>query len=313
MRAVIVEASQELTVTDVPEPTPGPGQVLVDAEAMGVGYVDVLTLRDDNEHFLGAGSVLGLEVVGRVRTTGSAVPEGLVGKRVLAQPDFGGYAEQLAVDADRLLPAPDDADPVEMVALGLNALVAEGALHRAEVAAGERVLVRGASGGIGVLATQIAHARGAEVTAVTSAAEWGERLRTLGATKIVDRTRSGPPEDTYDVVVDTVAGPQVGEYLELLRPNGRYVLCGGAGGVPGPELFAPLLGNFHKSPTLHAFSLISVAPEDRKQSWDRVVALVADGRLSPVLDQSFPLGDAAAALQRVEHGKSFGKVVLLPG
>ncbi|WP_328603970.1 zinc-binding dehydrogenase [Amycolatopsis sp. NBC_00345] len=311
MRAVVVEASRELAVADVPEPAPGPGQVLLDVDVVGVGYVDVMGLRGGDELSPAAGSVPGLEVVGRVRTVGSGVSEELVGKRVLAQPDFGGYAEQVAVDADRLLPAPPDADPAEVVALGLNALVAEGALHRTGVAPGERVLVRGAGGGIGVLATQIAHARGGEVTVVTSSAERGERLRALGAAKVVDRTRSGRPEDTYDVIVDTVAGPQVGEYLELLRPNGRYVLCGGAGGVPGPEAFEPLLRDFHKSLTLLTFSLNSVAPEDRRQSWDRVVALLADGRLSAVLDQSFPLADAAAALRRVERGKSFGKVVLL--
>ncbi|WP_431877020.1 quinone oxidoreductase family protein [Amycolatopsis sacchari] len=312
MRAVVVEASREVAVTEVPEPVPGPGQALVDIEAIGVGYVDVMSRRGDDPHFPGVGSVLGLEVVGRVRA-GSGVPEELAGKRVLAQPCSGGYAERVAVDVDRLLPVPDGADPVEVVGLGLNALVAEGALHRARVAPGDRVLVRGASGGIGVLATQIAHARGAEVTAVTSSPEKAERLRTLGAAEVVDRTRSGRPGGTYDVVVDTVAGPRVREHLELLRPNGRYVLCGGVGGVPGPDAFEPLLRDFHKSTALLTFSLNSVMPEERRRSWERVVALFADGGLSAVLDRSFPLADAAVALQRVESGQSFGKVVLLQG
>ncbi|MEC3992445.1 zinc-binding dehydrogenase [Actinacidiphila sp. DG2A-62] len=312
MKAMIVEPSRELALAEVPEPAPGPGQALVEVEAIGVGYVDVMARRGDDAHFPGVGSVLGLEVVGRVRAA-SGVAEELVGKRVLALPDSGGYAERVAADADRLLPAPEGADPVEVVALGLNALVAEGALHRTGLAAGERVLVRGASGGIGVLATQIAHARGAEITAVTSSPEKAERLRTLGAAKVIDRTRADRPEDTYDVVVDTVAGPQVGEYLQLLRPNGRYVLCGGAGGVPGSEVFDLLLRDFHRSPTLLAFSLMSVAPAGRRRSWDRVVELFADGRLSAVLDTTFPLTQAATALRRVESGTSFGKVVLLQG
>nr|WP_237440223.1 zinc-binding alcohol dehydrogenase family protein [Amycolatopsis rubida] len=191
-------------------------------------------------------------------------------------------------------------------------MVAEGAVHRAAVAPGERVLVRGASGGIGVLATQIAHARGAEVTAVTSSAEYGERLLALGAAKTIDRTRERP-EETYDVIIDTAAGPQVREHLELLRPNGRYVLCGGTAGVPEPEAFGPLMRDFHKSPTLFAFSLTSVSPEERRKSWDRVLELVVAGQLAAVRDQTFPLAGAAAALQHVEHGKSFGKVVLLNG
>ncbi|MFD2420172.1 quinone oxidoreductase family protein [Amycolatopsis pigmentata] len=313
MKAVVVEASQEVALADVPEPAAGPGQAVVDVEAIGVGYVDVMALRGQYAPFPGAGSVLGLEAVGRVRTAGPGVPEHLVGKRVLALPDFGAYAERVAVGTGQLLPAPDGADPVDVVALGLNALVAEGALSRTGVSSGERVLIRGASGGIGVLATQIAHALGAEVTVVTSSAERGERLRKLGATEVVDRTQSALPEDAYDVIVDTVAGPQVHEHLELLRPNGRYVLCGGAAGAPGTETFDALLRTFHNSPTLLAFSLNSLTPEDRRRSWDRVVGLLADGKLSAVVDRSFPLTDAATALQRVDRGQSFGKVVLRQG
>ncbi|MFB9924477.1 zinc-binding alcohol dehydrogenase family protein [Amycolatopsis halotolerans] len=294
MKAVLVEPQQRLVLAETPDPAPGPGQAVVEVEAIGVGYVDLMYLRN------GATSVPGVEIAGRTKQ----------GQRVLALVLSGGYAEQAVADTDQLYPVPEGLDPFDAVALGVNAMVAEGAVQRTAVARGERVLVRGASGGIGVLATQIAHARGAEVTAVTSSAEYGERLRTLGAAKIVDRTRERPGE-TYDVVIDTVAGPQVREHLELLRPNGRYVLCGGTAGIPEPEAFAPLMSNFHTSPTLFAFSLTSVSPEERRKSWDRVLALVADGQLSAVRDRTFPLGEAAAALQYVEHGKSFGKVVLL--
>ncbi|MFD2467241.1 quinone oxidoreductase family protein [Amycolatopsis silviterrae] len=294
MKAVLVEPQQRLVLGETPDPAPGPGQVVVKAETAGVGYFDLMNLRN------GVESVPGVEVVGRV-------PDG---RRVLALILSGGYAEQVAADSDQLYPVPENLDPADVVALGVNAMVAERAVHRAAVAPGERVLVRGASGGIGVLAVQIAHARGAEVTAVTSSAEYGERLRTLGAAKIVDRTRERPAE-TYDVVIDTAAGPQVREHLELLRPNGRYVLCGGTAGVPEPAAFEPLMRDFHNSPTFFAFSLTSVPPEERRESWDRVLDLVAAGRLSAVRDQTFPLSEAAAALQHVEHGKSFGKVVLL--
>ena len=164
--------------------------------------------------FPGAGSVPGLEVAGRVRAVGQDVPEDLIGTRALALPAFGGYAEQVVASAERLLPAPSGADPVELVALGVNALVAEGSLHKTGVVAGDRALVRGAGGGIGVLATQIAHARGAEVTAVTSSRERGERLRALGAAKVFDRTGTGLPDERYDLIVDIVGGPQLPKYLE---------------------------------------------------------------------------------------------------
>ncbi|MFD7662393.1 zinc-binding alcohol dehydrogenase family protein [Streptomyces sp. NPDC059788] len=300
-------------MTEAPEPAPAPGQVLVDVEAAGFGFVDVMAMRGEYPGFPGVGAVPGVEVAGRVAAVGQGVAEGLVGQQVLAMlPGFGGFAERVVTDAGLVFPAPHGTRAVDVVALGVNALVADIALHRAGAAAGERVLVRGAGGGIGVLATQFARARGAEVTAVTSSAARGERLRALGAAHIVDRTEaSALPGATYDVVVDTVAGPDVEKHLGLLRPNGRYILCGGAGGFPGVESFGPLLRDFHKSLSLSAFSLNSVAPQDMQVSWKRVVALLGEGRVSAVVDQGFPLAEADSALRRVAGGKAFGKVVLL--
>ncbi|MGW3467304.1 quinone oxidoreductase family protein [Saccharopolyspora sp. NPDC000995] len=312
MKAVVVRSSEELAVVDAPEPAPGPGHVLVEVDAIGVGYVDVMARRGEYPYFPGAGSVPGLEVVGCVTAVGPDVPEGLVGQRVLALPAFGGYAEKVVAEADRVFPAPPGTDTGGVVAVGVNAMVAELALHRVRVASGERVLIRGAGGGIGGLATQIAHARGGEVTVVTSSAARGGRLRALGAARVVDRTDSALPSGAFDVVVDPVAGPDLGKHLELLRPNGRYILCGAAGGVPGPESFEPLLRDFHRSPTLFAFSLNSVTPEDLRLSWKRIGTLLEEGRISAVVDQRFPLTEADAALRRVESGKPFGKVVLLP-
>jgi NADPH:quinone reductase len=246
--------------------------------------------------------------------TGPDTPDGLVGHRFLAVPPaFGGCAERVVADAERLFPAPEGASASDVAAVGLNTLVAENALHRTGVSVGERVLVLGAGGGIGVHATQIARARGGEVTVVTSSAARGERLRALGATHVVDRTRSAlPAGDTYDVIVDTVAGPALGQHLAQLRPNGRYVLCGAAAGPPRTDAFASLLRDFHRSPTLYAFSLNSVSPQDLQLSWKRITALLAEDRLSPVIDQCLPLTEADAALRRVEAGLPFGNVVLLP-
>ncbi|MEU2793277.1 zinc-binding alcohol dehydrogenase family protein [Streptomyces sp. NPDC007100] len=314
MKAVIAGAAGDTATTDAPEPSPAPGQVRVDVEAAGVGYVDVMALRGEYAAFPGAGAVPGVEAVGQVTAVGPDVSEGLVGQRVLALlPGFGGFAETAVADAELVFPVPPGTRAADVVAIGANALVAELALRRVGAAAGERVLVRGAGGGIGMLATQFARARGAEVTAVTSSAPRGERLRALGASHIVDRTGASTlPDAAYDIVVDTVAGPELGKHLELLRPNGRYVLCGAAGGFPDAESLAPLLSNFHKSPSLYAFSLNSVAPEDLRLSWERVLALLDEGRVSAVVDQEFPLAEAGDALRRVAGGKAFGKVVLLP-
>lgn len=314
MLAAVVRSPEELAVVDAPEPAPAAGQVLIEVDAAGAGFVDVSARRGEYRTVLGTGATPGMEVVGRVTAVGTGVPGKLIGDRVLAVlSDFGGFAEEVVADVDALLPVPDGVNAAEVVAAGLNALVADIALHRASIAAGERVLVLGAGGGIGVLATQLARAGGAEVTVVTSSAERGERLRALGAARVVDRTRSVLPDDEpYDVVVDTVAGPGLERHLRLLRPNGRYVLCGGVGGAPGPDALSPLLHNVHESPTLIVFSLNSVTARERLRSWDRVVESIARGRLSPVVDQCFPLQEADAALRRVADGKPFGKVVLLP-
>ncbi|MFE0023958.1 zinc-binding alcohol dehydrogenase family protein [Amycolatopsis sp. NPDC059021] len=311
MRAAVVQTSGEVRLVDVPEPTPGPGQVLVEVEAIGAGYVDVMVRRGEYPGSTGPGSVPGAEVAGRVQAVGPGAPGDLVGQRVLAILGVGGYAEQVVADAGRVLPVPRDADAAEAVALGVNALVAEHALRRAGTTAGERVLIRGAGGGIGVLTTQIAHARGAEVTAVTSSPARGKRLRELGAARIVDRTSGAAPDQTYDVVVDTVAGPDTGSYLELLRDNGRYVLCGAAAGAPTEDVLATLVRDFHKSPTLLAFSLNSVTPEELSRSWQEVTALWQQGLLSPVLHRSLTLSDAEQALELLERGAPFGKVVML--
>ncbi|MGI5230474.1 quinone oxidoreductase family protein [Actinoallomurus sp. CA-142502] len=314
MLAAIVRTPGELAVVDAPVPVPAAHQVLIEVEAAGAGYVDVMALRGEYPTPLGTGATPGVEVVGRVTAVGPDTPAELVGDRVLAVlTAFGGFAEKAVADMEGIVPAPDDVGAPDLVATGVNALVAEIALRRAGVTEGERVLVLGAGGGIGVLATQIARAHGAEVTAVTSSAARGERLRTLGATRVVDRTRSAlPDDDTYDVIVDTVAGPALGRHLRLLRPNGRHVLCGAAAGVPDPAAFASPLHDFHKSPTVLFFSLNSVAPRDRRQSWTRVLALMAEGRLSPVIDRCLPLAEADAALRRVADGTAFGKVVLVP-
>ncbi|MET8558267.1 zinc-binding dehydrogenase [Streptomyces sp. NPDC004959] len=311
----MVKSREELALAEVAEPAPARGHVLIEVAAVGVGFMDVLARRGEYYDFPGPGAVPGVEVAGLVTEVGAETSEEWIGKEVLAVlPAFGGYAERAVADADRLFPlAGTGVDAAGAVALGVNAFVADIASHRAGIRAGERVLVLGAGGGIGVLATQAARARGAEVTVVTSSAERGARLRALGAAHVVDRTRSPLDDgDSYDVVVDTVAGPALGQNLHRLRPNGRYLLCGAAGGPPQPEALAALLTDFHRSPTLFAFSLNSVRPEDLQASWQRITAMLRDGSLAPVVDQRSPLTDADAALRRVESGTPFGKVVLLP-
>ena len=315
MRAVIVESfgdPGQVALRELPDPVAGPSQVLVRTQALGVGYVDVLAAPGRYAYFPEPGGTLGLEVAGVVEACGSDVDADLVGRTVLALPAFGGFAELVAVDADRVFALDSADDPHEAVALGLNALVAEIGLRRAAVASGDRVLVRGASGGIGVLATQIAAAHGAHVTAVTSSASRAERLLALGAAEAVRRAEATTRDADLDVIVDTVAGPDLGAYLRLLAPYGRYLLCGAAGGAPTGTDLEAIADIYHRSPTLLAFSLNTASAPELRTSWERVRAMTHHGNLRGLIEAQYPLAAAPEALRAIEEGGVFGKVVLTP-
>ncbi|MFC4059329.1 zinc-binding alcohol dehydrogenase family protein [Planomonospora corallina] len=298
MKAITVHSFGDggvLRLVDLPDPVPGPGQTLVEVEAAGVGYVDVMSRRGQDPGFPAPGFVPGLEVAGVVRGTG---------ERVYALLDGGGYAE-LAV-ADDVVELPPEVSPAQAVALGVNALTALLLCERAGVAPGESVLVRGASGGVGLMAAQVAAHLGAAVTASTRSAAHAGRLGGLGFS-----TRDGE-DAAYDVIVDPVAGPDLGRHLGRLRAGGRYVLCGAAGGLPAPDFAAGLLGLFPRSPSLLMFSLSSVDAAGRRSGLKTVFDLAARGVLRGVAGETVPLAQASLAHERLESGAVFGKVVLSP-
>ncbi|MFF3367126.1 quinone oxidoreductase family protein [Streptomyces misionensis] len=316
MKAVIVPSfggAEVLAFVDRPEPDPGPGQVLVRVEAAGVGYVDVMARNGDYGPMAEAGFIPGLEAAGVVTALGEGVDERWAGQRVFLWSQGGAYAETVAVDAADTVPVPLGVSAAEAVALGVNALVARLGLERARIKEGERVLVRGAGGGIGLMAAQLATLAGAEVTAITSAPERTERLRKLGVAQVLDRhAGQDGSEYTYDVIVDPVSGADLGRYIATLRPNGRYLLVGSAGGVPTPDLFAGILAAYHDSPTLIAFSLNSVDAETVGRTAAELFELAAHGALRAVVDEQFPLAEARRAHERLESARVFGKITLHP-
>lgn len=318
MKAIIVKefgGRDQLELVDRSSPEAAPGQAVIAVEVAGVGLVDVMAREGNYPMITIPGFIPGAEVAGRVTRVGPGVDAGLVGRRVLAlrRPPTGGYAEEMAIGADQVFPIPDGISCEVAVALGVNALVAKFALGRARIQPDESVLIRGASGGIGLMATQLAALATKNVTVITSSKERGERLIGLGASRALDRhagEEAGAGE--YDVIVDTVAGPQIPAFLGKLAPNGRYVLCGGAAGLPAPDFGMGLLSVFHKSPTLSAFSLNSVSGPDQHRETAELISLVEAGRLAPVIDSSLPLEQAKAAHEKMETGAVFGKIILKP-
>ncbi|GAB2824953.1 zinc-binding dehydrogenase [Streptomyces daliensis] len=143
--------------------------------------------------------------------------------------------------------------------------------------------------------------------------ERGDRLRGLGAAHIQDRTADQDGSaDAYDIVVDPVAGADLGRYLEMLRPNGRYLLLGAAGGVPAPDAFGSIMTTYHNSPTLFAFSLNSVDADTVGAAAAELFSRAARGDLRAVIDEQFPLAEAHRAHERLESTPVFGKITLHP-
>jgi NADPH:quinone reductase len=302
-----------LILSELPKPSLARGQVLIAVEAAGIGLVDVQMRRGTYGGFSEPGFVPGLEVAGAVVAVGEGVDRSWLERRVFAFIEAaGGYAEYATADVHHLTPVPSALSAAQAVALGVNALVAKFSLQRAHVKAGERVLVRGASGGIGYLATQLAAQAGAVVTVATSSQVRGQRLRELGATHVMGR--SAQPVETaaedFDVIIDTVAGPELPAFLGRLRKNGRLVLCGAAGGVPPADSAQELLVSYKKSLTLSMFTLYSVPQEEGVKAMKELFELTLQGRLKPIIHESLPLASAAVAHFKLEAGEVFGKLVL---
>lgn len=311
MQAIVVNEfgpADHLSLIDVPARTAGDGEVVIAVEAAGVGLVDVL----QRQGYLGASApyIPGVEVAGRVASVGAGVDARLIGQRVFAQGQ-GGYAQQFVAGAGGLVMLPDGVSFEAAVALGINALVARFSLGTARLEAGERVLVRGASGGIGAMAAQMAAQMGAAVTAVTNR-QAADGVAALGVSRVIRRGIDPEPEGPFDVVIDPVAGDAVPALLGTLAPNGRYIVNGAAAGLPPAGIGEALLQGFSRSPSYSLFSLDSVSRDAVLAAATEIFAQAARGELRPLIAEVLPLHEAARAHKILEAGKSFGKLVLTP-
>lgn len=286
MRAIVSKGPQtKLEMVEVTPPVAGAGEVLIEARAIGVGRVDLIMRQVMPTDF-----IPGIEVAGIVISTGPDVDPHLVGRRVFARVQAGGFAERVVVRAATIVTLPDDLPFEAGVAAGVNALVAHFCLTRTQVAAGETVVVRGAQGGIGHLAVQMASA--------------------LGAT-VIENAKNMPPV-LADVVIDLVAGPDTGAHIEQLRANGRYVIAGISGGIPPADFASSLLGDFRRSRSISTLSLDTVTDTDLNIAADKVFADIVAGRTSPVIAHKLVLQQANEALQLLASGGVQGKIVIVP-
>lgn len=307
MRALAI-TDRRLTLTDLPEPTPGPGEVLVDVVAAGVNRADLAQVAGHYPPPPGASALPGLEVSGRRRDTGEEVVALLAG---------GGYAEVVAVPEGQLLPAPegvsltDAAAIVEAAATVVSNLVIEAGLAR-----GETVLVVGGTGGIGTVAIQLAHALGARVLTTVGSDEATATARDLGADLALDRHTADVPAAVAeaggaDVILDVVGGPALDDNVAMLRENGRLVIIGTLGGTAGELDVRALMG---RRARVIGTTLRSRAVADKQ----RILALtrelvwpwIADGTIRVPVQAHLPLERADEAHAILRRGGHLGKVVL---
>ena len=323
MRAVGVQRFGDpggMAVIDVPTPRPGPGQVVIATEAIGVGGVDAVIRRGTLSGYgFQPGLIPGSEVAGTVTALGADVDPSWLNRRVWAFTGTGGgYAEQALARLSDIAALPHDLSSIDAVTLGSAAPVAHFALEHAHFSPGESVLVRGAAGSIGIAAVEIAARRGASVVAVTTSSwERGERLRGLGASHILDRSGLGDPRTpaspkSYDVIIDIVGGPELPDFVDRLAPNGRLVLLGAVAGMPPADFGTRLIESFQQSRSVATFSLNTVPPAARDTVRAEQFTAASRSELHAVVHDVLPLDHAAEAHRQMDTGAVFGRVVLTP-
>ena len=303
-------------------PPPGPGQLRIAVAAAGVNRPDVLQRLGLYPPPEGAGDVLGLEVAGRVAALGEGVSSGegggfVVGDRVMALLAGGGYASQANADAGSVLAVPDGVSDVEAAAFCETAFtVWTNVFEGGALAPGERLLVHGATSGIGTMAGRMASALGAEVFGTAGTDEKREAASGCGYARCwnyreADWAREVRDAGGVDVVLDMVGGDYVQRNLGCLREGGRHVsiafLRGAAAEVSVVDIMRRRL-------TLTGSTLRGRAPAEKARIAGElrrhVLPLLAEGCVTPVIDGTFPLERAADAHRRMESSEHVGKIVL---
>lgn len=306
MRALVADptASPPLSLADVPEPAPGPGELLLDMEAASVNRGEIRTAAKQPP-----GTVIGWDVAGTVAALGEGVTTFDVGERVVAlSPDGGSFAERLVVPAEWTAPLPSACDFVPAATLPVAGVTAAGTLRLARTHAGDRVLVTGAAGGVGQFTLQLALQARATVTGQAASEERAAAVRATGAGALVHPGDGSPVDGQFDVVLDGIGGPMLGPLLAATAPNGRVVVYGNSADAESTfrvETF------YSKGVTIYGFRVFtSVPPDQVVKDMAALADQVASGTLSIKVQATAPLADALPLIADLYARKVTGKVVL---
>ena len=305
---------------NVAVPQPGPDQVLVRVAYAGVNRPDVVQRQGFYPAPPGASPIPGLEIAGQVVATGPGVVVPLLGQRVCALVSGGGYAEYCLAHAGHCLPVPESL-PLDQAAALPETLftVWHNVFQRGFARDGETILVHGGTSGIGTMAIQLGHAFGLTVLVTCGGPEKCAAAREIGAALAIDYKAEDFVEAVHgftkgkgvDLVLDMIAGDYVARNLKCLADDGRHVTIAVQGGVRAELNMAEIMRRRLQvtgstlRPRSDAFKT-ALAREILENAWP----LVEDGAIRPVMDETFPLAEAAAAHARMEAGAHIGKIVL---
>ena len=320
LRCLVWGEPERLVVEELPSPVPGTGEVLVRVAAASVNYPDVLLVRNEYQVSIAPPFTPGSDFAGTVRALGPDVTDWAVGDRVCGTVFVGAFAEEVVASTAMLIRVPDRVDFVSAAAFPVTYATAYDALRMtAGVRAGETVLVLGAAGGVGSAAVELAKVLGARVIAAASSAAKLDACRRLGADAVIDYTTESLKDRAkalsgggVDVVIDPVGGPYSEAALRAMAVGGRFVVVGFASKeIPRIPLNLVLL----KGVEIRAYDAAKVwqqRPDEARRNREELAALLAAGKLRPLVSDVFPLADGGAALRAVYDRRAIGKVVVDP-
>ncbi|SDJ37189.1 NADPH:quinone oxidoreductase family protein [Pseudomonas indica] len=322
MKAVLCKAfgpAESLVLEDISSPEPKKNEILLEVYAAGVNFPDTLIIEGKYQFKPPFPFSPGGEAAGVVAAVGEKVQHVKPGDRVMALTGWGSFAEQVAVPGYNVMPIPAGMDFETAAAFGMTYGTSMHALkQRANLQPGETLLVLGASGGVGLAAVEIGKAMGARVIAAASSAEKLEVAKRAGADELIDYSASSLKEEVKkltggqgaDVIYDPVGGDLFDEAIRSIAWNGRLLVVGFASGrIPELPVNLALLKG---AAVVGVFwgSFAQRQPQDNLANFQQLFAWHAEGKLKPLVSQTFPLERAADAINALGQRKAVGKVVV---
>lgn len=324
MRAVVVDRwmePSELRVSEAPSPELWPGTVAVDVRAAGCNFFDILMCQGKYQVKPPFPFIPGAEAAGVVSEVAGDVKGIAAGDRVLLSTPLGAFAERLVAPARAVWKMPAAMSFEEAAALPIVYPTSyAGLVYRAQLRAGEWLLVHAAAGGVGIAAVQIGRALGARVIATAGGADKLEVARAAGAEVLIDYQREDFAERVKeatgghgaDVIYDSVGGDVFDQSLKCIAWSGRLLVIGFAGGrIPEVKANRILLKNISVM-GLHWGAYAKYEPERIPETMNALFRLYDEGKIRPVIFKTYPLEEIAAALVALGGRKTYGKVVIAP-